>query len=356
MTANFKKGVVYAFLFGIFFYPGIYNFHIEAQMEKQYRFTEVFTIGVEEAKKEEDQPYQFYNIMSVDCDKEGYIYVLDFTGNCVKKFDSSGKFIKKLFRKGKGPNEISNPIAIGVNKFNNHLFVVQDFGFTMKEFDLEGSYIKYYVLPVRVGTLIRFLGNDKCVCLNSIPKNESFYNVRVFNFKKKAIIKELAPVKMPYELNLKQYFDIMDETVLWTSRGNGMKLLAFNLNTGEKEREIGFPGKYKKNKFLEINVTKDSKMVHPILYNIAQPFVINDELFVLVINQEYKEIDGKVEKYPYASKRSIYHWEARKRGFIRIGSVEKSDGMYVAAVSDNKLILYSNDPNGRIKVLEFKKK
>jgi hypothetical protein len=320
---------------------------------KKYSYTELFTFGVNEPEEKKEEPYQFYQIASIDCDKEGNIYVLDYNAHCVKKFDRNGKFIRRFFRKGKGPQEISNASDIAINSSTDHIFILQDYGFTMKEFDLEGNYIKYHVLPQQFFCKFHFLDKDKFVCMNSVTRKDKFNNFHLVNILQKKIIKEFAPVAMNHVLNFRQYFSVTGEHVLWTSMGNEMTLLAFDLNTGKKIQENRIPGKYKENKLLETAGSGDMKLVFPILYNVAQPFLIGDQLLTLVVLQEYREKNGKIDRFPVNWKRIIYQVNGSR--FLKLGELEDGEDMYIGTVWKNRLILYSNEPYGCVKVLEFKK-
>lgn len=50
----------------------------------------------------------------VRTDNEGNIYVLDMRAKCVKKFNSSGEFLKKYGRQGNGPGEFQSPSRMDI--------------------------------------------------------------------------------------------------------------------------------------------------------------------------------------------------------------------------------------------------
>jgi len=54
----------------------------------------------------------FHNPMAISCDKEGNVYILDYKANDIKKFDSYGKFIKIIGRRGQGPGEFNMPFLM----------------------------------------------------------------------------------------------------------------------------------------------------------------------------------------------------------------------------------------------------
>lgn len=63
---------------------------------KQTRFSVVSSIGIEAAKENKKKPYQFSSILSADCDSEGNLYVLDYKDVCLKIFDKTGNFLRKI--------------------------------------------------------------------------------------------------------------------------------------------------------------------------------------------------------------------------------------------------------------------
>jgi hypothetical protein len=54
----------------------------------------------------------FENPMEMTCDEAGNIYVVDYRAHHIKKFDSSGKFLKVLGGEGEGPGEFNGPYRI----------------------------------------------------------------------------------------------------------------------------------------------------------------------------------------------------------------------------------------------------
>jgi len=352
MKDKFIKSHIWLIVFCSLFFiqiPGLYPY---GNSEEKYSYSEVFTIGIDQPEEKKDEPYQFYKIISIDGDKNENIYVLDYSEICAKKFNRDGMFLKRFFSKGKGPNEISNAFSIAINRYSNHIFILQDYGFTLKEFDMEGNYVNYHVNPKQFFGKFYFIDKDKFVCMNLVPEKDNYNNFYIIDIVQKKIIKEFSPIEMRHELNHKQYFDVTRDSILWTSRGNEMKLLAFDLKTGQKVQEIQIPGKYKENKLLETG-SGNMKLVIPILYNVAQPFVIDNQLFTLVVLQDYKEKNGKIDRFPIYWKRIIYQVNGSR--FIKLGELEKSEDIYIGTVLKNRLILYSNEPFGYVNVLDFKK-
>jgi hypothetical protein len=63
----------------------------------------------------------FESAVSIAVDEEGFVYICDFKANNIKKFDSSGKYVKTIGRMGQGPGEFNMPFEITVT--GNRLIV-----------------------------------------------------------------------------------------------------------------------------------------------------------------------------------------------------------------------------------------
>lgn len=82
----------------------------------------------------------FENVSDVKCDNNGHVYACDFRANNIKKFDSSGKFIKTIGREGQGPGEFNMPYKIAVS--NDRLIVWDMRNRRLCALTLDGEFIK----------------------------------------------------------------------------------------------------------------------------------------------------------------------------------------------------------------------
>ncbi len=321
--------------------------------QEKYQFTEKFKVGVDEAIETKDQPYQFSYISSIDCDKNGNIYVLDSQESHVRKFTPHGEFIVQFFQRGQGPSDLVNPCNICINQYSDHMFILQDYGLSMKEFMLNGGYVKYNVLPKQFFGDFYFMNKDEFLFVNTVPKKEKFNNFMRLNVSQKKIVQEFAPTEMSYVFNQIQRFAITSNSILWTARGNEMKLFAYDLKTGKKVQEIQIPGNFKKNTTSEAAGMGDSQVTYVIYYNVAQPFIINDQLLILIVIQDFQKKNGRIDRFPIKTERIIY--QVNGSNFQKLGVVNDSEDAYLGTVHKNRLILFSNEPYGHFRVFEFNK-
>lgn len=89
----------------------------------------------------------FESVVDIKCDPRGNVYVCDYKAHNVKKFDSSGKFLKAIGREGQGPGEFSWPFALAVTA--DRLFVYDMRNSRVCALSPDGEFIKS--IPVLVG-------------------------------------------------------------------------------------------------------------------------------------------------------------------------------------------------------------
>ena len=68
---------------------------------------------------------QFQCIQGVAVDSDGNILTVDGSNNCIQKFTSAGKFIKKVGTKGTKAMEFSDPMGIAVHTLNKKVYIAE---------------------------------------------------------------------------------------------------------------------------------------------------------------------------------------------------------------------------------------
>lgn len=73
--------------------------------------------------KDADSKFHFTYITDMEADSTGTLYILD--RNAIFKFNPDGKFAGKVSRRGRGPGEYSQPVALSVDKSDN--LIISDY-------------------------------------------------------------------------------------------------------------------------------------------------------------------------------------------------------------------------------------
>lgn len=320
----------------------------EIQRVNSIQFSVVAEIGVEEAETKEEMPYQFSYIRSMDCDKEGNIYVLDHKDVCVKVFDKHGKFLRKMFREGKGPNELNVPYELNINKFTGNLFVAQEHGLQIKEFDVFGNFIKSYISPEQITHYFDFLDEYRLIYIGGSRGKKRYANFKIFNLKTSKIEKEFVSINRPGISNALQRF-VIRKRVLWTCPGDKMELAGYDLKTGREIDAIPIPESYRKFKIIE-----GQGWIAVRLYNFAQPFLVDDKIYVFVTKQDFLPPAGRWVTHPKYRKVLLYRLEKDK--FLKMSDFPEFDFFVdFQAAWQNRILVSSSgyDLYPQIKILEI---
>ena len=100
-------------------------------------------------------------LLDVSVFHQNKFIVSDFGNNCLKIFDHSGKFLRKIGEQGEGDGQLNNPWGLCVEKSGNHhnILVCDSGNVRIVQFSVEGSFAGKTVTKfIREGTF--FLGGE----------------------------------------------------------------------------------------------------------------------------------------------------------------------------------------------------
>ncbi len=324
------------------------------QLKNKIEIKDLITLGVDDDGGDGNDPYLFFDIYRVTFDGNGNLYVLDGKANCVKVFDQNGKFLTKHFSAGQGPKEIANPANMAVNKFNDHIFVLQNYGFTLKEFDPSGECVKSHPLPQQFFHSFGFIQKNKLLYMAFNSKNKkSFDSFKLLNTDTGKIEKSFGQIAERDDSH-RSYarFTIVDNTV-WLSPGKHMVLQGYDLTTGKKIKEIKIPGDYKAND-IKTQKIEGGHSLTMIFFNTAQVFSIDGKVFVLSVLQDYKKEKDSYETYPFKTRHKL--WLLEGDLLVELGDLKGLEHMFLEHTWKNRVVLHAPLPFPRIKVIEINTK
>jgi hypothetical protein len=317
---------------------------------ERLNFSLVTTIGINEAYSEEEKPYQFSSIVSVDCDNDGNIYVLDRVETCVRIFNRDGKFLRQILQRGQGPNEIETPYRLSFNKFSSSVFVLHKSGFEIKGFDIFGNLLSQIKLPEQMNGYFKFIQENKILIVaRHFPAEYEYKNFNVVNLESQKIEKELVPINRPEISNIYQRFITIGGTI-WTCPGDKLELKAYDLETGEQKRSIPIKEDYKEFKIKERDAY-GGKIRYIYFYNFAQPLLLNDNIYMLVKKQEFRDESKESLIDPEITKFSLYLF--KDDSMVEIADLIEYGKLELASVWQNRILLFSRNPYPYIKILEI---
>jgi len=139
---------------------------------KQIYLEEVLSIG------DLDDNAVLYMWVDVKVDENNFIYVTDTMDYSLKKFNSQGKLIKKIGRKGQGPGEFQAPRFMGLSE--KFIYVSDERMRRIQVFDKELNFIKN--IPVRTNvSSLKVFSDDKFVITSTSISRKSKGKIFILN-------------------------------------------------------------------------------------------------------------------------------------------------------------------------------
>lgn len=118
-----------------------------AEPQSKKSLAEIYSSGtvriIQEMKIDESsmpKDTYFEGFVRVVCDDKGFVYVCDYKANNIKKFDSSGKYVKIIGRQGQGPGEFGGPYEFAAGA--DRLFVWELGNRRLSVLNLDGEFTK----------------------------------------------------------------------------------------------------------------------------------------------------------------------------------------------------------------------
>ena len=317
---------------------------------KQPRFVITTSIGLSEAKKDEDKPYMFSSIVSADFDSEGTIYALDYKEACVKVFDSSGRFRSRFLRPGQGPGEAQNPLRLRVSPDGKRIFVLHQNGFQIKEFNGSGNFVRIHPLPKQMFGYFDFLDEGRLLFIDGLPLGQkSFANLKVYAIREHKFEKEFAVKSIDYFTGFQRF--VVRDGIVWTCPGDLMELEAYNLETSNRQKTLSLPEKYEPNQ----NIRWGQNIQKTRVWNYAQPFECAGNIYVLVTRQQFTPKPQELLDSPLSRKTTLYRLNGER--FVKEPDFPAFDFYPEFLSARNSRILISSshyDLYPRLAVLELR--
>jgi len=119
------------------------------------------------------------------CFYKNKLYIFDRTSGTVFCFDKNGKFLFKINKQGRGPDEYVYAEFINIDKFNDNVMILVPWG-QILFFDLDGNFKKKIILPKEIIAYNEVYSMSKDVLL-FLSNNE--YRASYYSLSKDKIIK-----------------------------------------------------------------------------------------------------------------------------------------------------------------------
>ncbi len=179
-------------------------------------------------------------------------YVFDKLSLTVFCFDSTGKFLFKINKKGRGPEEYENVEDIFIDNFNDQLLLLVPWGYLLT-FDLDGDFFSKKKLPEEVLSYneVYALNRDTLLFLS---RNE--YRAIYYSRRSDSIINKCLGVdEMPEIEYTKGNVYMYNDSLYFSSAGFDNKVL----NMSHPERRVAYNWDFGKNNLTKKRISNEMK-------------------------------------------------------------------------------------------------
>jgi len=91
--------------------------------------------------------YEIDSALNFVIDNDGFFYIYNRRESSIIKFDSNGKFIKKIGSRGRGPSELLDVSLLLYDKYTDLLYAYDTPTFSVKEISTDGEFLNQYDYP-----------------------------------------------------------------------------------------------------------------------------------------------------------------------------------------------------------------
>ena len=202
-------------------------------MAAKLKLVEEITFG-----ENDDPDKSFSDVGIFAVDSRGAIYVADTKDQKIKVFDSDGKFLRLIGKKGQGPGELSMPGGVQIT-LDNELIIEDALNRKLAFFTLEGEFIRTISLTDKMGFgggYLDFEGNY-IVREISLADNKMFTEVKKYDADFKALFTlDKVSASIPLSGNKMNPFDLMI-VYQFDKKGN----IFYGRNQGDYEIKVFSP-------------------------------------------------------------------------------------------------------------------
>lgn len=316
-------------------------------------FHPLFTIGsVPERGVPIFRKYEFNQILSVTMDDTGNLYVLDFGDTRVVRFDRDGKFLGTFGEPGQGPEGFTHPCAIMFNPFDSHIYVLENFGFSLKEFRKNGRFIKKITLKHQFAMHQGyFIAKNQLVLINPNNRDESpYYTVFLIDLATGNVTRKLDRSEANPLMNASERIFVQGGK-LQVVTGDCSEVREFRLSDGSMLNRYPVEGHFQAPTVQEVH-RGAMRGFNTWIYTIMQPFDYNGKHCLFVhIDPNPQDVDRGCPgwKMPYTDLYELRDGKFRKKTHLK-----SVDGMMLTYCGGDRLVFSGWEPDPFVVVFQLR--
>ncbi len=115
---------------------------------------------------EDEEGHYFKTPTDIAVDSKNQVYIVDSALHCIKVFDSNGRFIRTIAKRGQGPGTVLTPMHIGIDT-NNLIWVFESGNRRIQTFSDTGTSLSIFKTSIRITSNLVFLSKNQIALYDS---------------------------------------------------------------------------------------------------------------------------------------------------------------------------------------------
>lgn len=149
---------------------------------------------------DDEDGHYFKTPTDIAVDSKNNIYIVDSALHCINVFNSNGRFIRKIGKRGQGPSDLLTPLHIGIDT-NNNIWVCEIGNRRIQTFSETGASLSTIKIPLRITSNIIFPSANKIALYDNNSAKNGDGIIKVID-PSGVIVKKIGLNMMPPKVNL----------------------------------------------------------------------------------------------------------------------------------------------------------
>lgn len=149
---------------------------------------------------EDAEGHFFKTPADIAIDHNNHVYIVDSALHCINVFDSTGRFIRTIGKRGQGPADLLTPLYIGIDK-NNRIWVFEFGNRRVQLFSETGVSLSIFKTAIRVTSSMVFPSSDQIALYDYLGAESGAGIITVLD-QNGTLVRKIGMYMSPPEVNL----------------------------------------------------------------------------------------------------------------------------------------------------------
>jgi len=233
------------------------------------------------------------------------------------------------------------------NRFRKTLFVLDQYGFSLKEFSPTGKELKKYPMRGQMWSFFSFTDADRFFFFRESGDGTS-YLISQYDLPSNSLSEKIN-TGIPIAIKISLPGFLVDGDRVWLCSEDRMQLVSYSLKDGRRIDNLRLPEKYR-----PFRVIKSSEWHMIIVFQYGVPIVFDGSLHVLVFRYRYSGDSFRTLADGEAEATSIRLYRLRSNRLEKRADLGSQEGVVdLGFANDRRIVFLHSSPYPRVRILDL---